>query len=315
MSLPPLAYGPRRIWFAALVATGFVQAGGAALGAFAAGQAISGAAAGEGLGAGQALMLLGTAVTAAAAGFCERFVGEKLAQAYVLDLRQRLFAASILAAGHVDEARLMIPFVGDLTAVRNWAARGPAAIMTASAAALGAAVLLAVQAPWLALGLSPLLLALLVLRFLYARLSLLIGDQRRVRGRLTRFVMERLRRAARRQRLQTGGTQAGDVARLASRAERLARVSVRRAQLVGMMDGSALFGGGLSLLAILALAARGEAAAAAVISVVGLAAFVSARVLDIARALHALAGGEVALDNLEIRLRPPLAAPVSRLAA
>lgn len=314
MSLPPLAHGPRRIWFAALVSTGFVQAGGAALGAWTAGQAIAGAAAGEGLDPMQALMLTGTAAAAAAAGFAERFVGEKLAQAYVLDLRQRLFAASMLAAGAVDQARLVIPFVGDLTAVRNWAARGPAAIITASTAALGAAGLLALQAPFLALGLLPLALSLLAMRFLYARLRLLIGDQRRVRGRLTRFVMERLRRAARRHR-QALALDTGDAGRLSSRAERLADVSVRRAGLVGMMDGSALFAGGLSLLAILALAARSGAAPATVISVVGLAAFVSARVLDVARASHALAGGGVALDNLEARLRTSAAQPEQRLAA
>lgn len=315
MSLPPLAHGPRRIWFAALVGTGFLQAGGAALGAWIAGQAIGGAAAGEGLRATQALMLTGTAATAAAAGFAERFVGERLAQAYVLDLRKRLFAASVLAAGEVDQARLMIPFVGDLTAVRNWAARGPAAIITASTAALGAAGLLALQAPVLAPGLLPLGLALLAMRFLRARLSLLIGDQRRVRGRLTRFVMERLRRAARQQRRQAPMANPGDAARLSSRAERLADVSVRRAKLVGMMDASALFAGGLSLLLILALAAHSDVGAAAVISVVGLAAFVSARVLDVARALHALAGGEVALDNLEARLRTVVAVPTPRLAA
>lgn len=315
MSLPPLAHGPRRIWFAALVTTGFVQAGGAALGAWVAGQAIAGAAAGEGLQVAQALMLLGTAATAAAAGFAERVIGEKLAQEYVLDLRQRLFAASILAAGQVDQTRLMIPFVGDLTAVRNWAARGPAAIITASTAAIGAAALLALQAPFLALGLLPLLLALLAMRLFYARLSRMIGDQRRVRGRLTRFVMGRLQRAARYQRQQTVNADTGDAIRLANRAKRLAIVSVRRAQIVGMMDGSALFAGGLSLLAILGLAARGDVAAAAVISVVGLAAFVSARILDIARALHALAGGEVALDNLEVRLRPAAVRAAPRLAA
>lgn len=302
MSLPPLVDGPRRIWFAALVATGFMQGGAAALGAWVSGQAIGAAAIGNGLAAGEAMLLLATAAMAAAAGFAERFVGEELAQAYVFDLRRRLFSASMSAAGSVAHTRLLMPFVGDLTAVRNWAARGPAAILTASAAAFGGATLLVLQAPGLALGLTPLLLALIVLQILYTRLSTLIGEQRNARGRLTRFVTGRLRRAARQQPYKPDATVEDDTVGLSRRAVRLAVISVRRAQIVGLMDATALFAGGLSLLAILALAVGGNVDSTAVISVVGLTAFLSTRLLDIARALHALAGGAVALDNLENRL-------------
>lgn len=299
MSLPPLVAGERRRLFGALVATGFAQAGVAALTAGLVGSAVVA----NGLSGPLAAGLAASALLAGTAALAERWLGEQLAQSYVLGLRQQLFAAAVPVIGQVDEARLLMPFVGDLSAVRNWAARGPAALLTAGVAVAGGSLLLLVQSPRLAAGLLPLLLAGLLLWALYRQLGSRIADQRRVRAQLTRFVMrrlqlpplpddlpgwQRLRRADRR--------------RLGLRATRAASMAVRRATVVGAMDGVALAGAGLAGLALLALAPGHEDRA--LIAALALTGFVSARLLDVARALHALAGGGVALQQISARLRP-----------
>jgi ABC-type multidrug transport system fused ATPase/permease subunit len=304
---PPLLDDGRRNLFGALVATGMAQAVVAAGAAAMVGMAVAGGL-DRWLGAG----LAATAVLAGVAGLAERRIGERLAQSYVLCLRQRLFAAAIPAIGRVEESRLLLPFVGDLAAVRNWAARGPAALLTAGVASAVASLLLLMQQPGLAAGLLPLLAATLILALLHRRLGQRIADQRQARGQLTRYVLRRLRPPvaadtgiidlAAHQRVRRA-----DRRRLSERSERAAQLAIRRATLVGMMDGTALLGGGLAVLALLALGSGGSQQA--LIAALSLTGFVAARLLDAARALHALAGGRVALAKIDAsltrRARPP----------
>lgn len=299
MNRPRLLTGRRRRLFAALVATGLAQAGLAALSAGLIGQAVVAGALAPPLAAG----LAAAAALAGAAGLAERWLGERLAQDYVLETRQLLFTAAVPAIGVVEDARLLMPFVGDLAAVRNWAARGPAALVASCVGVVAGAVLLIARAPALAPGLAPLLAAALVLALLYRRLAGRIADQRRVRARLTRFVMRRLRppalpeQLAERQRIRRA-----DSRRLAARASAAARTAVRRARLVGAMEAVVLAAGGSAALAILAVSAT--VGQARVIAALGLAGFVAARLLDATRALHAEAGGRVALAQIAARLRP-----------
>jgi ABC-type multidrug transport system fused ATPase/permease subunit len=306
MSLPHLVAGERRLLFAGLVTTGAAQAGIAALTAAMISTAITG-----GLTAPVAATLAGGAVLAGAAGLMERWVGEKLAQSYVLTLRQRLFAAAIPAIGRVEEARLVMPFTGDLAAVRNWAARGPAALLTAGVASAGGVVLLIAQYPGLAAGLLPLLAATGVLLLLYRQLGLRIADQRKVRAQLTRFILRRLHVPAAEALPGHQRVRRADRRRLDERAERVAGMAIRRARIVGLMDAVALMGGSFAALALLSLG-RGDERA--LIAALGLAGFASARLLDVARALHAQAGGGVALDQIRARLAAqPAPAPATPL--
>ncbi len=297
MSLPPLLDDGRRGLFAGLVAMGAVQAGVAAGAAAMVGTAVA-----DGLTPWLAGGLAATALTAGAAGLAERRVGEQLAQSYVLCLRQRLFAAAIPAIGRVEESRLLLPFVGDLAAVRNWAARGPAALLTAGVAATGAGLLLLAQQPGLAGGMMPLLVAAAVLGLLYRQLGRRIADQRRVRGQLTRYVLQRLRPSPGADPEPRQRVRRADRRRLAERSERAASMAIRRATMVGLMDATALAGGGLAVLTLLALGAVGDHRP--LIAALSLTGFVAARLLDVARALHALAGGRVALDRIAARLVP-----------
>lgn len=295
MSLPRLVDGERRLLFAGLVTTGAVQAGIAAISSGIVSTAITT----HTLVALSAAGLLACAVLAGAAGLMERWVGEKLAQSYVLALRQRLFAAAVPAIGQVEEARLVLPFVGDLSAVRNWAARGPAALLTAGVASTGGAILMAVQYPALAAGLLPLLAATGLLLLLYRLLGRRIADQRRVRAQLTRFVLRRLAVPAPEALASHQRLRRADRRRLDVRATRAATMAIRRATIVGLMDGVALTGAGLTVLALLALGSTDQRA---LIAALGLAGFAAARLLDVARALHALAGGGVALGQINTRL-------------
>jgi ABC-type multidrug transport system fused ATPase/permease subunit len=295
MSLPRLVDGERRLLFAGLVTTGAVQAGIAAISS----GLVSTAVTTQSLLLLPAAGLLACALLAGSAGLLERWVGEKLAQSYVLTLRQKLFAAAIPAIGRVEEARLVLPFVGDLSAVRNWAARGPAALLTAGVASTSGAILLAAQYPALAAGLLPLLAATLLLLLLYRRLGGRIAQQRQSRAQLTRFVLRRLRVPAEAALPAQQRVSRADRRRLDARAERSAAMAIRRATMVGLMDGVALTGGSLTVLALLAL---GSSDQRALIAALGLAGFAAARLLDVARALHALAGGGVALEQITTRL-------------
>ncbi|HQS68067.1 MULTISPECIES: hypothetical protein [unclassified Novosphingobium] len=295
--LPPLLSDARRWQFAALVGTGALQAGTATVSAGLVGAAITANALSPLLLGG----LLGSALLTGAAGLAERYFGERLAQSYVLRLREKLFAAAIPTLGQVEESRLLMPFVGDLTAVRNWAARGPAALLTATVAALATSLLLLAQHPQLATGLLPLLAATALLLWLARLLAGRITEQRRVRGQLTRFVMRRLRVPSDEELATRRRVRRADKRRLAWRAQLASDIAIRRATVVGVMDAVALAGGGLGIFVLLAIA--GTARDESLIAGLALIGFIASRLVEVSRALHACVGGKVALEQIETRLR------------
>lgn len=294
--LPPLLSDARRWQFAALVATGAVQAGTATVSAGLVGAAVTANSMSPVLLWG----LLGSGLLTGLAGLAERYFGERLAQSYVLRLREKLFAAAIPALGQVEEARMLMPFVGDLTAVRNWAARGPAALLTATVAALATSFLLLAQYPHLAAGLLPLLASTVLMMWLTKVLAGRIAQQRRVRGQLTRFVMRRLRVPEPAELETRRRVRRADKRRLASRAQQASHVAIRRATLVGVMDGVAMSGGGLGVFVLLTFASTANDET--LIAGLALIGFIAARLVDVSRALHASAGGKVALEQIEARL-------------
>lgn len=294
--LPPLLAEGRQWQFAALVVTGALQAGTATVSAGFVGAAVTGSAMSPLLLGG----LLGSAFLTGIAGLAERYFGECLAQSYVLHLREKLFAAAIPVLGQVEEARMLMPFVGDLTAVRNWAARGPAALLTATVAALATSLLLLAQYPHLGAGLLPLLVATVIMMWLTRVLASRIAEQRKVRGQLTRFVLRRLRVTDDAELETRRRVRRADKRRLASRARHASDIAIRRATLVGVMDGMALSSGGLGVFVLLTFAptAKDET----LIAGLALIGFIAARLVDVSRALHASTGGKVALKQIKARL-------------
>jgi hypothetical protein len=122
----------------------------------------------------------------------ERWIGERLAQSFVADARRALFESVIASPGR-REARWITSFVGDLAALRNWAARGPVRLATASLAGLAAACWFAYGWPREAAALLPLVTGAGAMLLCCGHLAGVIEAQRRERGSLTRFLIRRLR--------------------------------------------------------------------------------------------------------------------------
>jgi hypothetical protein len=78
------------------------------------------------------------------------------------------------------------------------------------------------------------------------------------------------------------------------------------------MDAVAMSAGAIAALALVLLAGpAGEAGQSAMVAGLALIAFMSTRLLEVARALHAHVGGEVALRRLERLLSPAAAGATS----
>ena len=90
--------------------------------------------------------LLGLGAAAAFAAilrWLERLEAERLGQAYVLDVRQallrRITRASALTVQSRSLGAMMLRFTGDMTALRNWAARGLSRLIIGSVAVMAGA--------------------------------------------------------------------------------------------------------------------------------------------------------------------------------
>ncbi len=197
--MPPLWSGERRLQFLRLTGYGILQAMAAVIAALLVRAGFDRIA--DPAAAGSLSVLIGglalAAATVAGLRFLETVESERLGQGYVHELRTRLFA-HLLELG--PEARLpcgrgalLVRFSGDLTALRQWLARGLARLLVSGIAALGAIGTLLLLEP--ALG-AVLLLAILTVAapgFLLGRtLRRSARRLRRERGRLASLLADRL---------------------------------------------------------------------------------------------------------------------------
>lgn len=256
----------------------------------------------------------GIAAMAGAALLLARWVGEDFAQSFVSDCRAALFAAVTRQAGGgkngSNDARWLSVLINDMAALRHYALRGTVRLWTSTLAALAAGLWVAVMMPPLRPALVPLVLGAATVLAVVWPLSHAIALQRGARGRLNRFLVRRVRAEL-----------AGEVSlkghgfkKLAALSDDLAQASVQRARSAGLMDALATFAGLAAALVIVAGTARGSAGPDGAASLAGsltLLAFIAARLLEIARALHARIGGRLALERLA-RLLGPAAAPDRR---
>ncbi len=242
------------------------------------------------------------AAAAAAMLLLERRIGEHFAQSFVIECRAALFNAVIRSRGAGGEARWLTGLVGDMAALRNYALRGSVRLFTTSISGGAAVAWLALSYPQLRLAILPMLLAMIVLAPIALRLKTTIADQRRERGRLTRFVIRRVRIEAAGAASQMGHGRR----KLQELSTLLAGEAIRRATVVGTMEGIALAAGMISTITLVMLVAQAEPAArdtGSLLAGFAIVGFASARLLEGVRALHARIGGSVSLRKLERMLR------------
>ncbi len=290
MIAPKLLAGKRRGLGLLLALVAVAQAALAA--AFA--EAIS-AMVGQGAAGGVAAS--GLALAFGAAMLAERWTAERFAQSFVMDCRSGLFESVIRNRGEGQEARWLTSLVGDLSAIRNYAVRGSVKLWTSMLAGLVASAWLIHTAPAMTMVLLPFLVGIVLIIGATSLLQREIAQQRNARGRLNRFLLRRVRiemsgvpspRGHGRLRLDELSSQ------LRSRVE-------RRAFVFGTMELLAAVAGGIATVLLVTMPSAAGSAAALVgqISLIG---FISSRLLETARALHARVGGRIALDRLAVLL-------------
>lgn len=223
----------------------------------------------------------------------ERWAGEAFAQSFVIDCREALFCAVVRNAGEGREARWLTGLVNDMAALRNYALRGTVRLWTSVVSGTAAAVWMLASMPQQRLAMLPILIGAALIVVLLRPLSGAIASQRNQRGKLNRFLIRRVRA----EMAGIASRKGHGFRNLAQISDVLAARSVRRAEVAGAMDAIATLAG-LAAALLIVLQWSGSGRGGEIAGSLTLIAFISARLLETARALHARTGGQIALLRL-----------------
>ncbi len=238
--------------------------------------------------------------SAGLAFLAERWVGERFAQSFVIDCRAALYKAVTRHRGEGNDARWLTGLVNDMAALRNYALRGTVRLWTSVLSAGGAVAWVGLTMPDIRLALIPLAIGVVCMILLARPLSRAITRQRSQRGRMNRFFVRRVRIEMDDKPVTSGH----GFRTLANLSDELGRLSVHRALLAGAMTAVIALAGLLATLAI-AHAALAAGTAASIAGSLTLIAFISSRLMETSRALHARIGGGIALARLTQMLARP----------
>jgi ABC-type bacteriocin/lantibiotic exporter with double-glycine peptidase domain len=265
-------------------------------------------------------LLVGAALSAALLAcvleIIQRRLTEGMGYSYAGDVRLALFRHLLRLPPRAVRARrhgaLLLPFVGDLTSIRQWVSDGLARMIVATATILILLVWLALSSVLLACVLGGLLGVFVVAGLVLARpMDRAVRDVRRRRGAVSAFVSGRLAAIA---TIVTMGRQKTESRKLADRNEALTAASLRRSWAVGGMRGLVHLSTSLLVLATLLVGMRevgtGRMTAGGVVGAMSLVALLGRAIRDLGRALELWIPGRVAkeridwLMSLPIRSRP-----------
>ncbi|MDX1593388.1 MAG: ABC transporter ATP-binding protein [Gammaproteobacteria bacterium] len=317
MSLPVLFAGPRRGMLLRLLLNGFAQALLVIALALLVERLFDAILAVETpLPISSALLLAATVVAGALLRQRERVDAERLGQHFVNDVRGRLF-------GHLgelpprtvaarDPGGLMLRFVGDLNAWRQWVSLGIARGVVGGLLLAGILVALAVLHWAFALGVL-VLVAVVALagRHLAGPLVRAVRDARRRRARLAGNVGEKLHSL---EVVQLFDRRQAERRRLSRQGRRLGEAMVRRASWIGWLRALAELLGGLATLLVLLIGAwlvrGGDLEPTAVAAALGAASMLLPLARDFARVHEYRQGARVAREKAESFLAlQPVAPP------
>lgn len=316
--LPGAAAGPRKLLLARLCLVAALQAGSAAALAIAVADAGRDLLGGGGLDAASITLIALAVPFIGGLRWVERVEAERLGQSYVLALRETLArrvlrtpAQALVGRAH---GAMLLRFTGDMSAFRNWAARGLArAIVGGATVGAGLAALTWLD-PAIGLAFACGAAASISAAYCLARpLAQAAREARRSRVRLARSYGETI--------AALGGYQAFGGERSAARkirreAKAVQRRSVAQARAAGAIQAIAEASAvGLPVLALLAAAGFGADAGAAFAGMTA-AGLLSSRLRDLGRTPEYFANAQVAkerllaaLDSLPAKQRLPRANP------
>ncbi len=323
MRLPSVLTGRRRLRFAYLVANGVAQAGVAVATALLVKNGFDRLISPQApLPLREAGLLAAGLSLAIVLGAWLRWRGhldaEHLGQGYVHAVRLRLFrhVARIGAEGSRQMSRgaIVLRFVGDLTALRQWISYGLARLMVSGLSTVLAIAVLAVVEPVVALavGIAVSVAGGLALA-IGPRLRATTRESRRRRGRLAAQLNDRVANIG---VVEAFGQEAREKKRFERLSTRLRHALIARARVIGLLralsEASASFAGACALFAGALQVGLGLASPGAVVAAMVVAGLLAPRLQDLGRVYEYWNGALIAREKLEQMLALK---PVGRRAA
>lgn len=215
--------------------------------------------------------------------------GERLGQSYIHAVRMRVFrhitAIGADGARQISKGALMLRFVGDLTALRNWVSLGLARLAVSGLAIVLALAALVVVEPVIAVTVA-------ISVAVAGTLTLTVGPQlrgrtreaRRHRGRIAALINDRIAHIG---VVETFGQEQREIKRVRRASKRLRSSLIHRARIIGLLralsDASAGFAGLCALFVGALQVAAGQATPGAVVAAMVVAGLLAPRLNDLSR--------------------------------
>ncbi len=325
MSLPPVLGGKRTGLMVRLVLNGILQAGatvGCALlvkltfDRFLAPSAAMPETDLMWVGAGFAAL----ALASAGLRMLERVDAERLGQDYVHRLRILLYAhLSTFPQRRLkkhSQGSLMLRFIGDLTALRQWVSLGLARLMVAGATVMVTLLALALFSWPLALAVGAVVLPGIALSLLLGRpLLQATRDSRRRRSRLAGNLNEQVASMA---VVQVSGQTRREQRRIERQSTRLKRAMILRAWVIGglraVTTATTTIATGAALIAGAVLVSHGQATPGTVVAAMSIAGFLMPSLRDLGRVYEYWQGARVSMEKIRQFLDSPVPAARARRA-
>ncbi len=304
--LPILLRGRRRKRMALLVILGLAQSALAVVLALSVREAFDelvGAHAGNTAGPWTAVIALAALSLGAVLRWREFLEAEKLAQSYVHAVRVRVFRHAIRLgdAGMAQTSRsaVLLRFTGDMSPLRLWISRGLSRGVVAVTSIMVTLAALLVLAPFIGLTIAASMALTAVAAFALG--PALDKATRRVRRRRTRMLKHAQERLLQLQVIETIGNDNGERRILAGKSDSLARASVARAGIIGILRAIGEAGAAAASLGALLvgamLAGMSLATPGAVVAAMLLAGLMSPKVQDLTRAFEYWTGARVSIEK------------------
>ncbi len=316
MPLPTVLSGKRRLSFSYLVANGVAQAGTAVLTALLVKRGfdtlvLSSAAAdfaSAGVFAGGLTLCI---IVTAWLRWRSQVDAEELGQSYIHSVRLTLFRhiAMIGAEGarQMSRGAIVLRFVGDLTALRQWVSLGLARLTVSGLAAFLAIAALSFVEPVVAMAVAVAVTVALTLAFLIGpRLRVQTRETRRRRGRLAAMLNDRVSHIG---VVEAFGQEDRERQRFRRLSQRLRLAMIGRARVVGLLRALSEASGSLAGVCALFVGAvqvsMGHASPGAVVAAMVVAGLLAPRLQDLGRVYEYWNGAIIAREKQERLLALP----------
>jgi ABC-type multidrug transport system fused ATPase/permease subunit len=255
-----------------------------------------------------ALVTLGLCALAVALfRVANRTVSERLGQRYAMSARATLYEHLAGQPLSQIEARrsgaLALRFVGDMTALRNWASKGLTRIITAAIVLPGAAAALWIVNP--ALAYATFIPLLMLCGLMLAAARVLAPIHGKLRSRRAKIAIEMMERAHAAPLLDRMGRTATELKNLDRRGAELTSAAVHRASLWAMLRNLPEIGVSLAALATIMTAFAQNIPAAQVAAALAMIAILVTTLRDLADVWDQYSAWRIAREKFEGVLRKP----------